>query len=68
MPASVEILTKTQEFVRTNVSIFVTLTLSLGADLSRGGRLHCESGIETVQRAGTEDARQPRIDDPCSLT
>src|SRR5262245_45815008 len=30
MPASVEILTKTHELVRTNVSIFVTLTLSLG--------------------------------------
>src|SRR5688572_17202848 len=30
MPASVEILTKTQEFVRTKVSILVTLILSLG--------------------------------------
>ena len=30
MPASVEILTKTQEFLRTNVSILVTLIASLG--------------------------------------
>src|SRR5688572_26468611 len=30
MPASVEILTKTHELVRTNVSILLTLTLSLG--------------------------------------
>ena len=30
MPASVEIFTKTQEFFRTNVSIFVTLMLSFG--------------------------------------
>ena len=50
MPASVEILTKTQEFLRTNVSIFVTLILSFGPTGAALVRFAANGAIEAEQR------------------
>ena len=46
MPASVEIFTKTHEFLRTNVSIFVTLIVVVRPD---GGRIGAFGGEQRVQ-------------------
>ena len=54
MPASVEILTKTQEFFRTKVSILVTLTLSFGPIGRSGGAFGREYAIKSEQGGGAE--------------
>ena len=54
MPASVEILTKTHEFFRTNVSILVTLTLSFGPDGAASVRLGVNSHRGRTSARGAE--------------
>ena len=59
MPASVEIFTNTQEFLRTKDSILVTLMVSFGPTCGRVGLLRAPRGVETERGGAAKQSAEP---------